>query len=72
VLSPDRKETLLTVTLASGQGIFQADAHYAIPEGQQLWHTVTPVQLHDTDGDRRGSRNVFGFDVMLHLPQQPV
>lgn len=72
ILSPDRAQTLLTVTLEPGQGIFQADAHYAIPEVRQLWHAVTPVQLHDTDGDRRGSRNVFGFDVMLHRPQRPV
>ncbi|MDO8599187.1 MAG: 2OG-Fe dioxygenase family protein, partial [bacterium] len=72
VLSPDKAKTLLTVTLAPGQGIFQADALRSLPESQQLWHNVTPVTLRDSDDDQRGSRNIFGFDVVLYRPQQPI
>ncbi|MDO8622037.1 MAG: 2OG-Fe dioxygenase family protein [bacterium] len=66
VLSPDKAKTLLTVTLAPGQGIFQADALRSLPEAEQLWHNVTPVTLRDSDDDQRGSRNIFGFDVVLY------
>lgn len=65
ILGPDKEHQLLTVTLAPGQGLFQADALYALSPDQQLWHNVTPVTLHDSDADHRGSRNIFGFDVVL-------
>lgn len=72
ILCPDKKRQLLTVTLAPGQGLFQADTLYTLPSEQQLWHNVTPVELRDSDGDQRGSRNIFGFDAVLHRPQRAV
>ena len=72
ILCPDKVRKLLTVTLAPGQGLFQADTLYTLLPDQQLWHNVSPVELRDSDGDERGSRNIFGFDVVLHRPQQAV
>ncbi|MDO8598729.1 MAG: 2OG-Fe dioxygenase family protein, partial [bacterium] len=72
VYDPAKDRKLLEMTLTPGQGLFQADQLYTLPAEQWLWHNVTPVTLHDTDGDRRGSRNIFGFDVVLHRPQRAV
>ena len=42
-LAPDKERPLLRVTLAPGQGIFQADMLATISEEDHLWHNVTPV-----------------------------
>lgn len=65
IYCPDKATRLLEVTLAPGQGLFQADTLATLPPAQRLWHDVTPVTLHDSDADHRGSRNIFGFDVVL-------
>lgn len=71
VLAPDRETPLLRVTLGPGQGLFQADTRRDLREDQQLWHNVTPVELHDTDGDGKGQRNIFGFDIKVERPYTP-
>lgn len=71
VLAPDKERALLRVTLAPGQGLFQADTRLDLREDQQLWHNVTPVQLRDTDGDGKGTRNIFGFDIKVARPYLP-
>ncbi len=65
VLAPDKKSEYLRVALAPGQGIFHADAHRGLRPDQQPWHGITPIRLHDTNGDGEGFRNIFGFDITL-------
>jgi len=46
-----------SITLAPGEGIFQADHRSAI------WHYTTPISIVDEPGVQYGIRNTFGVDI---------
>lgn len=59
VYGPDKKTSYLHVSLAPGQGIFQADS------GSPLWHDVTPIELDPESSNREGFRDMIGFDMKI-------
>ncbi len=51
--------SLLEVTLKDGQGIFHPD------KGSDLWHTVTPCTLDESNRHTYGYRSTIGIDINI-------
>lgn len=59
VYGSDKKTPYLQVSLAPGQGIFQADS------GSPFWHDVTPIELDPKSSGEEGFRDMIGFDMKI-------